>query len=204
MKDYHIVFGAYVRMYADCTVQAENHEAARQLAVEEFKSRSDEMPWLDPNYDNLALPSIVSMQIDDPPGDVLEGYDFPITLSDARQYPAHKLLEALLNIMPDIESEIDQRKHSGNDEDWIDLDRKAADARAVIAEATRLDPQNAETPIMTPLKNAISRRSEEVYRDGSKFRLSSSRCTRPATSACASKNAAAKKPFRYARLTKPP
>lgn len=145
MKQYRIIFGAYVRMYADHIINAETNEAALKLAIEEFKDRSHELPWLDPNYDNLALPSIVSMQIDWPPADVFEGYDFPITTTDARQYAAHKLLDALLSLMPEIESEIDQRKHSGGDEDWIALDRKAAEARAAIAEATQLDHQNAET-----------------------------------------------------------
>jgi hypothetical protein len=46
--------------------------------------------------------------------------------------------------MPEIEGEIDQRKLSGNDEDWIELDRRAAEARAAIAEATQLDQQNSE------------------------------------------------------------
>jgi hypothetical protein len=137
MNQYRVTFGAYVRMYADHTIHAESDEAARKLAIEEFKDGSHELQWLDPHYDNLALPSIVSMQIDDPPGDVLEGYDFSITPSDARQYAAQKLLDALANLMPVIESEIDQRKHSGNDEDWIELDRKAADGRAAIAEAMR-------------------------------------------------------------------
>jgi hypothetical protein len=84
MKQYRIVFGAYVRMYADHIIHAENNEAARKLAIEECRIRSHELQWLDPNYDNLALPSIVSMQTDDPPCDVLEGYDFPITPADAR------------------------------------------------------------------------------------------------------------------------
>jgi hypothetical protein len=48
-----------------------------------------------PQYDNLALPSIVSMQGNDTYEDVLEGYDFPITPPDARQYAADKMLEAL-------------------------------------------------------------------------------------------------------------
>jgi hypothetical protein len=95
MKQYRIIFGAYVRMYADHTVHAENNEAARKQAIEEFKARAHELQWLDPNYDNLALPSILSIQIDDPAGDVLEGYDFPITPADARQYAAGKMLEAL-------------------------------------------------------------------------------------------------------------
>jgi hypothetical protein len=139
MKQYRVLFGAYIRMYADHTIEAENDEAARQVAIEEFKARGHELQWLDADDDNLALPSIVSMQTGDPSSDVLEVYDFPVTPADARQYAATKLLAALENLMPDIENEIDQRKHSGNDEDWIELDRKAADARAAITEATAME-----------------------------------------------------------------
>jgi hypothetical protein len=145
MNTYRIVFGAYVRMYAEHTVEAENDDAARQQAIEDFKVRGPELQWLDADYDNLALPSIVGMQTDDTPGDVLEGYDFPAMPADARQYAATKLLVALENLMPDIESEIDQRQHSGNDEEWIELDRKAADARAAIAEATAIKDQPLNT-----------------------------------------------------------
>jgi hypothetical protein len=136
MKQYRVLFGCYVRMYADHTIEAENDETARQVAIREFKAKNDELDWYDAQYDNIAQPSIVSIQDTETNGTVLEGFDFPITASDAREYAADKLLTALQNLMPDIESEIDQRQHSGLGEDWIKLDRKAADARAAIAEAT--------------------------------------------------------------------
>jgi hypothetical protein len=139
MPEYRIVFGAYVRMYADHVVSAENDDAARQLAIREFKDRGHELQWLDPNYDNLALPSICSLETDDPPGEVFQGYDFSVTPADARQYAAAKLLAALENLLPEVEAEIDQRQHSGIDEEWLDLDRKAADARTAIAEATAIE-----------------------------------------------------------------
>jgi hypothetical protein len=94
MPEYRIVFGAYVRMYADHSIEAEDDEAARNLAIEEFKAHASELPWCDPQYDNLALPSIVSM-VDETRNDVVEGYDFPVTPADARQYAADKMLEAL-------------------------------------------------------------------------------------------------------------
>jgi hypothetical protein len=101
MKEYRILYGAYVRMYADHTVLAENNDAARQLAIEEFKTRAPELQWVDPNYDNLALPSICCMQIRERygagafSGPVLEGYDFPITAADSRRYGAEKMLATL-------------------------------------------------------------------------------------------------------------
>jgi len=43
------------------------------------------------------------------------------------------LFTALNNLMPEIESEIEQRQQSGDDEYWMPLDALAADARAVLA-----------------------------------------------------------------------
>lgn len=145
MPYYHVTYGSFIRMYADHFIDADNDDAARTRAIEDFKSHSQEFQWLDPNYDNLALPSIVSIQTDDAREDVLLGYDFSVTPADARQYAANKLLAALENLMPEIESEIDQRQHSGIDEEWIELDRKAADGRAAIAEATALDEAASQT-----------------------------------------------------------
>jgi hypothetical protein len=130
MKQYRVVFGAYVRMYADYSVHAKTNEAARKLAIEEFKARSHELQWLDPNYDNLALPSIVSMQIDDPPGDVLEGYDFSITSKDVRQYAADKMLEALEFVRMTF-ADIEASKRKGY---YTECPKIVAEA---IAEATR-------------------------------------------------------------------
>ena len=138
MKTYRILFGGFVRMYADSIIEAENDEAARQAAIQEFKARNDELDWYDAQYDNIAQPSIVSIEDAETKDTILEGFDFPATAADAREYASDKLLAALQNLMPEIESEIDQRKHSGNDEDWIELDRKAANARAAIAEATAI------------------------------------------------------------------
>jgi hypothetical protein len=95
MPRYHVTFGAYVRMYADHFIDADNDDAARTRAIEDFKSHRQEFQWLDPNYDNLALPSIVTIQSDDAQEDILQGYDFSATPEDARQYAAHKMLEAL-------------------------------------------------------------------------------------------------------------
>ena len=95
MKEYRIVYGAFVRMYADHTIEAENDEVARKLAIEEFKAKSADLQWTDANYDNLALPSIVNLVAVDPPADLLEGHDFSVTPADARQYAADTMLQAL-------------------------------------------------------------------------------------------------------------
>jgi hypothetical protein len=139
MKTYRILFGGFVRMYADSIIEAENDEAARQAAIQEFKARNDELDWYDAQYDNIAQPSIVSIEDAETKDTILEGFDFPATAADAREYAADKLLAALQNLMPDIESEIDHRQN--NDKEWIELDRKAAEARAAIAEATAIKDQ---------------------------------------------------------------
>ena len=95
MNEYRIVYGAFVRMYADHTIEAESDEAARLLAIEEFKAKSADLQWTDANYDNLALPSIVNLVAVDPPADLLEGHDFSVTPADARQYAADTMLQAL-------------------------------------------------------------------------------------------------------------
>ena len=111
MRQYRITFGAYVRMYADHTVQAESDEAARKLAIEEFKAKVQDLEWGDAQYDNLALPSIVCMQDLGTNEDVLEGYDFPLTPADAHQYAADKMLEALEFVrMTFVDIEASKRK----------------------------------------------------------------------------------------------
>ena len=65
------------------------------MAIEEFKARNDELDWYDAQYDNIAQPSIVSIQDTETNGTVLEGFDFPITATDAREYASGKMLEAL-------------------------------------------------------------------------------------------------------------
>ena len=65
------------------------------MAIEEFKARNDELDWYDAQYDNIAQPSIVSIQDTETNGTVLEGFDFPITATDARGYASGKMLEAL-------------------------------------------------------------------------------------------------------------
>ena len=112
MNQYRVLFGAYVRMYAEATIDAEDNEAARKRATEEFTARSNELQWSDADYANIALPSIVSMQRDDRPGDVLDGYDFPITPTDARQYAAGTMLEALEYVRMTF-ADLDASKHKG-------------------------------------------------------------------------------------------
>ena len=95
MKQYRVLYGSFVRMYADHVIEAENDETARQAAIQEFEARNDELDWYDAQYDNIAQPSIVSIQNNETNGTVLEGFDFPITATDAREYASGKMLEAL-------------------------------------------------------------------------------------------------------------
>ena len=131
MKQYRVLFGAYVRMYAEHTVHAENNEAACKLAIEEFKARVQDIVWFDAQYDNLALPSIVSLQDNDTNEDVVDGYDFPLTSSDARQYAADKMLQALEFVQMTF-ADIEASKRKGY---YTDCPKIVA---AAIAEATAL------------------------------------------------------------------
>jgi hypothetical protein len=131
MKQYRVLFGAYVRMYADHTVLAENSEAARQRAIEEFRAKVQDMDWCDPQYDNLALPSIVSLQDNDTNEDILDGYDFALTPSDARQYAADKMLQALEFVQMTF-ADIEASKRKGY---YTECPKIVA---AAIAEATAL------------------------------------------------------------------
>lgn len=131
MKQYRVLFGAYVRMYADHTVHAENNEAARKLAIEEFKARLQDIVWYDAQYDNLALPSIVSLQDNDTNEDVVDGYDFALTPWDACQYAADKMLQALEFVQMTF-ADIEASKRKGY---YTECPKIVAEA---IAEATTL------------------------------------------------------------------
>lgn len=131
MKLYRVLSGAYVRMYADHTVHAETNEAARKLAIEEFKARLQDIVWYDAQYDNLALPSIVSLQDNDTNEDVVDGYDFALTPSDARQYAADKMLQALEFVQMTF-ADIEASKRKGY---YAECPKIVAEA---IAEATAL------------------------------------------------------------------
>jgi hypothetical protein len=49
---------------------------------------------------------------------------------------APKLLKALANLLPEIDSEIEQRRHGGNAEDWFALQRLSDEAHSAVREAT--------------------------------------------------------------------
>lgn len=113
---------------------------------------SQEFQWLDPNYDNLALPSIVNIQSDDPPDDVLQGYDFPATPDDARQYAAHKMLAALEFVRMTF-ADMEASKRKGY----------YTECRKIVAEALPKRPHHSVAEscgtAMTPLKKAVRRRT---------------------------------------------
>jgi hypothetical protein len=47
---------------------------------------------------------------------------------------APRLLDYARRLLAEIDFEVEQRKHSGNDEDWADLEKLSNEAQAVIAE----------------------------------------------------------------------
>jgi len=49
---------------------------------------------------------------------------------------ARKLVTILHKLLPEVDSEIEQRQHGGNDEDWTELKRLSDEAHAAMREAT--------------------------------------------------------------------
>lgn len=103
MKKYNVTYGAFVRGYAQAEFEAENDAAAKTKAIEVFKTDNgdDGLDWTDFDYENLAQPSIVSLQSEEK--DVLEGHDFATNKDDARDYASREMLEMLKRIASFIE-----------------------------------------------------------------------------------------------------
>jgi hypothetical protein len=139
MKNYHVTFGAYVRMYAGHEFEAEDDNAALPKAIDEFKKHGGEFGWTDEDYDNLALPSIVGLQDTETGKDFLEGHDFAASEEDARDLASRDLLASLKEILFEIDQEIEQRQTSGNDENWADLQQKSDRAHAAVKKAETVD-----------------------------------------------------------------
>ena len=100
----------------------------------------------------------------EPPGDVLDGYDFPITPTDARQYAAAKLLAALDR--PDTRPRKRNRSASnisGNDEGWLSPTKLPLPMPRSPTPPGSITDKFRRSP-MTPLKKPVTRRSDELYR----------------------------------------
>jgi hypothetical protein len=93
-------------------IGADTPEEAAKLAAE--KHFDDAADFSDCEGENLsALVDLV--------GD--EDYSESVTIDlDPMKSAAQELYEAAESILPDIERDIEQRKHSGNNEDWRSLE----------------------------------------------------------------------------------
>jgi hypothetical protein len=139
MNRYSAIFGIYVRMYVDHQFDAVSDEAATAQAIQEFKEHAREFIWIDADYDNLALPSIVGLHELETNRDIAEGHDFAACAADARDLASAELLACLKEILAEIDEEIRQRQTSGNAEKWDDLQQKSDHAHAVIRKAETVD-----------------------------------------------------------------
>ena len=63
MKDYHIVFGAYSACMRTAPCRPKTTKRPANSPSKNSRAAAPKCRGWTPNYDNLALPSIVSMQI---------------------------------------------------------------------------------------------------------------------------------------------
>lgn len=115
MQRYNVAFGAFVRGYAQAEFEAENDEAAKAKCIEIFKTDNGEdgLDWGEFDYENLALPSICSLQrLGDTFAereDIEEGRDFAVTPEDARDFVSAEMLAMLVQCRAWINDECERR-----------------------------------------------------------------------------------------------
>ena len=95
MTRYNVMYGAYVRAYADHSFDAPDDESAVKQAIASFSGAADALDWTDYDYSNLALPSIVSIAPEGPGTEIVTGLDFAATPQDARDMASSAMFEAL-------------------------------------------------------------------------------------------------------------
>jgi hypothetical protein len=94
-------------------IEADTPQAAADIAAEKHFDDCDD--WSDCEGTNLAA------LVDEEDGRMLRA--------------SHKLLAALNTLLPEIDAEIEQRRHGGNDEDWKELKRLSDEAHSAAREA---------------------------------------------------------------------
>jgi hypothetical protein len=111
-------------------VEAETPEAAAHIAADRHFDDCDD--WSD--CEGVTLSALVDLDsaIEESAAQdgVLVDFEDRRLLNTSR-----KLLTALSAILPEIDAEIEQRQHGGNDEDWAALQRLSDEAHATVREA---------------------------------------------------------------------
>jgi hypothetical protein len=92
MQEYTALIGAYVRSYAEIKFEAAGDEEAVAAAIAKFEANERDMTFHETDWDNRALPSIVSLERFPDRDLVIEGHDFALDQDDARDLHAQELL----------------------------------------------------------------------------------------------------------------
>jgi hypothetical protein len=137
LKSYSATIGVYVRAYGHIKFEAEGDETATAAAIAVFKDRTQDVFFADFDWNNLAHPSIVSIDdAEDSDRTIAEGVDFALSPEDARDLASADLLTALEGIL-----------------EWWDVtpcrprgEEPSAmiDARAAIAKAKGTEPETTQ------------------------------------------------------------
>jgi hypothetical protein len=93
MQEYTALIGAYVRSYAEIKVEAISDEEVVATAIVKFKVNERDMTFHETDWENIALPSIVSLERLPDHQAVTEGHDFALNETDARDLHARELLD---------------------------------------------------------------------------------------------------------------
>lgn len=136
MQTYNCTIGFYVRAYVNFDVEAESDEKAQQAAIDKFTDDSLHHASYENDWDNIAMPAIVSLENEDTGASIAEGEDFAQNDMDAQQLASGQMLEALRHCLAFAEYELELRKPSA-DPEYIEYAQRAVDtARAAIDAAT--------------------------------------------------------------------
>lgn len=104
MKTYNATIGVYVRQYASLDFESDNPDPEFLKATTiQLAQVNGKMEFYDTDWDNMALPSIVSLSEENGTEDIIEGHDFSMTAEDAAQWNAMAMLQMLnraLALMP--------------------------------------------------------------------------------------------------------
>lgn len=111
-------------------IEADTPQAAAHIAAEKHFDHCDD--WSDCEGTNLA--ALVDEDNAANPDEAQDG--IVVDFEDGRMLrSSYKLLAALNTLLPEIDAEIEQRRHGGNDEDWKELKRLSDEAHSAAWEA---------------------------------------------------------------------
>lgn len=125
-------------------IEAETPEAAAHIAADRHFDDCDD--WSD--CEGVTLSALVDL---DSAIEESEAQDGVLVDFEERRLlnTARRLLTAFSAILPEIDAEIEQRQHGGNDEDWAALQRLSDEAHAAVREANGTTLQITDETLRT-------------------------------------------------------